>query len=158
MKKHHREINGFWWSKTIEKYWKTNTFLDFRSFKKKQWKNDTKGDFKSHVFVSKMATCASQVRLIVWFLTFCCDAKNSSFLDAFPMYQKIEKIDPWSTKGPKKVPAPSPGVSFLARRVPRAASRARTSEEKNDRGADEQLVRDLTRHGPMAWRIKHINV
>ena len=34
-----------------------------------------------------------------------------------------------------------------------AASRARTSIEKNDRGAEEQLVQDLTRHGPMAQRI-----
>ena len=41
----------------------------------------------------------------------------------------------------------------MARSVPGAASRARTSEEKTDRGADEQLVRDLTRHGPMARRI-----
>ena len=32
--KNDRKINGFWWSKTIEKYWKTNTFLDFRSFTK----------------------------------------------------------------------------------------------------------------------------
>ena len=32
---------------------------------KKQSKNDTNGDLKSHVFLSKMATCASQVRLIV---------------------------------------------------------------------------------------------
>ena len=69
-------------------------------------KNDTKGDLKSHVFGSKMATWASQVRLIVWFLTFCCDAKKSSFLDAFPMDQKIEKINPWSTKGPKKSARP----------------------------------------------------
>ena len=99
--KNDRNINGFGWSKTIEKYWKTNTFLDFRSFKKR-WQNDTKGDLKSHVLGSKMATWASQVRRIVWFLTFCCDAKKSSFLDAFPMDQQIEQIEPWSTKGPKK--------------------------------------------------------
>ena len=43
--------------------------------------------------------------------------------------------------------------AFWAKRVPGAASRARTSGEKNDRVAEEQLVQDLTRHGPMAWRI-----
>ena len=47
----------------------------------------------------------------------------------------------------------SPSGAFLARRVPGAASRARTSEEKNDRGAEEQLVEDPTRPGPMARRI-----
>ena len=33
-------------------------------------------------FWSKIMTWASQVRLIVWFLTFGCDAKKSSLLDA----------------------------------------------------------------------------
>ena len=74
---------------------------------KKQWKNYAKGDLKSHVFWSKMATWASQVRLIVWFLTFCCDAKKSSFLDAFPMDQKIE---PWSAKGQKVLKGTTPGT------------------------------------------------
>ena len=40
LKKHEKSMkkqlkfNGFWLSKTIEKCWKTNTFLDFRSFTK----------------------------------------------------------------------------------------------------------------------------
>ena len=59
-----------------------------------------------------------------------------------------QKIEPWGAKGRNKVPGPSQGGAFWARRVRGAASRARTSEEKNDREADEQLVRDLTRHGP----------
>ena len=71
---------------------------------KKQWKNYAKGDLKSHGFGSKMATWASQFRLIIWFLTFWCDAKISSFLDAFPMDQKIEKIEPWGAKGKKEHP------------------------------------------------------
>ena len=85
--------------KTIEKH---ILFL-ILGHSKKQWKTYAKGDLKSHVLGSKMATWASLVRLIVWFLMFCCDAKKSSFLDAFPMYQKIEKMEPWSAKGRKKV-------------------------------------------------------
>ena len=69
---------------------------------KKRWQNDTKGNLKSHVFGSKMATLASPVRLIVGFLMFCCDAKKSSFLDAFPMHQKIEKSSLGAPKGRTK--------------------------------------------------------
>ena len=58
----------------------------------------------------------------------------------------------------QKVPGASPRVSFLARRVRGAASRAWTSGEKNDRGAEEQLVQDLTRHGPMARRNFYIYI
>ena len=46
------------------------------------------------------------------------------------MDQKIEKIEHWGAKARKYAPGASPGGAFLARRVPGAASRARTSEEK----------------------------
>ena len=98
--------------KPLENIEKQTLFL-ILGHSKKLWKKDTKGDLKSHGFGFKMATWASQVRLIVLFLTFCCDAKKSSFLDAFPMKQQIEKIDPWSTKGPnKKCQGRRPGCHF----------------------------------------------
>ena len=50
-----------------------------------RWKNYASGDLKSDVLESKMATWASQVRLILWFLTFWCDAKKSLLWDALPM-------------------------------------------------------------------------
>ena len=68
---------------------------------KKQWKTYAKGDLKSHVLGSKMATWAYQFRLIIWFLKFWCDAKKSSCLDAYPMDQQIEKNEPWGAKGHK---------------------------------------------------------
>ena len=71
---------------------------------KKQWKNDVKGDLKSDFWGSTMATWASQFRLIIWFFTFWCEAKKSSFLDVFPMDQKIEQIEPWGAKGKKEHP------------------------------------------------------
>ena len=46
-------------------------------------------------------------------------------------------------------------VHFLP--VPGAASRARTCEEQK-RQMEEQLVQDLTRHGPMAWRILFVYI
>ena len=39
-------------------------------------KNDAKRNVKSHVFWYKIATWASQVRHILWFLKFWCDAKT----------------------------------------------------------------------------------
>ena len=45
--KNYWKINGFWWSETIEKYWKTNTFLDIRSFTKTMKKRCQTGSQKS---------------------------------------------------------------------------------------------------------------
>ena len=45
--KNNRKINGIWWSKTIEKYWKTNTLLDFWSFPKAMKKRCQRGPQKS---------------------------------------------------------------------------------------------------------------
>ena len=86
--KNYRKINGFWLSKTIEKYWKQIFSLIF-GHSQKQCKNDAKGDLKRHVFCSKMATWASQVRLILWFVSFWCDANKWWFWDALPLVQKI---------------------------------------------------------------------
>ncbi len=47
--------------KSIEK----QTLFSIFGHSNKLWKNDAKGDLKSHVLGSKMATWASQVRLIV---------------------------------------------------------------------------------------------
>ena len=55
----------------------------------KIWKNDAKGDLESHDFWTKMTTWASQVRLILWFWTFWCDAPKWWFLDALPLVQQI---------------------------------------------------------------------
>ena len=85
------KIIGFWWFKTIEKYWKRNNFLDFRSFEKNE-KTMPKETSKVMFWGSKMATCAFQVRLILWFLTFWCDAKKWWFLDALPLAPQIRKI------------------------------------------------------------------
>ena len=67
----------FWWSKTIGKYWITIYLFSVFGHSRKWWKNDAKGDLGSHVLESKMATWASQVRLILWFWTFSCDAEKS---------------------------------------------------------------------------------
>ena len=83
-KKHYRKINSFWWSKTIEKYWKTISFLKFWSFPKtmkKPWQRGSRQSF----FGSRIVTWASQVRLIFWFPTFWCDAPKWCFLDALPL-------------------------------------------------------------------------
>ena len=73
--------------KSIEK----QTLFLISGHSQKRWKNDARGDLKSHVFLSKMATWDSQFR-------------KSLFLDAFPMDQQIEKIEPWGAKGRKKCP------------------------------------------------------
>ena len=60
----------------LQKVWKyknTKNILFF-GHSPKLWKNYTKGDLQSHVLWSKMATWASQVRLILWFLMFLGDA------------------------------------------------------------------------------------
>ena len=74
--------------KSIEK----QTLFLILGHSKKLRKKHAKGELKSYVLGSKMATWASQVRLIFRFVTFCCDAKKPSFLDAFPMDPKIEKM------------------------------------------------------------------
>ena len=48
--------------KSIEKQ---TLFLILGHYSQKLWKNNAKGDLKSHVFGSKMATWASQFRLII---------------------------------------------------------------------------------------------
>ena len=53
--KNDRKINCLWWSKTIEQYWKTNTFLDFRSFKKTMKKRCQNGSQKSWTIVQNWA-------------------------------------------------------------------------------------------------------
>ena len=63
---------------------------------------------QSHVFSYKMVTWASQVRLILWFLTFWCDAKKSSFLDAFPMDRQIQKIRAVERQRVEKTPSSIP--------------------------------------------------
>ena len=89
------KINGFDGPKPLKSIEKQTLLLIF-CHSQKWWKNNAKGDFESHVFWSKMATWATQVRLTLWFWTFWCDSKKSSFLDALPMDQKIEKMEPWS--------------------------------------------------------------
>ena len=51
-----------------------------------------------------MATWASQVRLILWFLTFWCDAKKSSFVDALPIDRKNQKNRAGERQRIEKVP------------------------------------------------------
>ena len=65
-----RNINGFWWAKTIGNYWKTDNFLDFWSCTKIFKKRCQMGDSKVMFWGSKMTTWASEVRVIIWFLTF----------------------------------------------------------------------------------------
>ena len=62
-------------------YWKCRTVIDFMvlGHSQKWWKNDAKRDLTNHVFWMKIATWASQLRLILWFLTFWCDAKKPWF-------------------------------------------------------------------------------
>ena len=158
LKKHERsmnkltEINGFGWSKTIEKYWKTNIFVDCRSFKKTDEKTIPKGISKVMFLGPKWRHGPPRFDLSYDFWCFAAMPKNHHFWTP-SRTNKSNKSSLGAPRAEQKVQGASPGVSFLARRVRGAASRARTSEEKNDRGAEEQLVQDLTRHGPMAWRI-----
>ena len=87
----------------VQNYWKVLkiNFLDFWSFPKTIKKLCQRRPHKSCFWI-QMATWASQVGLILWFWKLWCDAKESWFLDALPMYQKIEQIEPWSAKGSKK--------------------------------------------------------
>ena len=93
--------------KSIEK----QTLLLILGHSKKQWKNDANRDLKSHVFRTKMVTWAFQFRLIIWFLKFWCDARKSSFLDAFPMDQEIEKSRALWRQGPQKSARAGSGAS-----------------------------------------------
>ena len=105
--------------KSIEK----QTLFLILGYSKKQWKNDAKGDLKSHVFRSKMATWASQYRLIVWFLTFWCGAKKSSFLNAFRWTNKSKKSTRGAPKARKKPPDRQQVDGPVARGVPALASK-----------------------------------
>ena len=64
-----------------------------------------------------------------------CDAKKTCFFDRPKINEKSLKIGHAAPKGRFCRSGSSAGGRFLARRVPGAASRARTSKEKNDRGA-----------------------
>ena len=101
--KHYRKSMVFDGPKPLKIIEKQRLFLILGHSKKRYQRGPQK-----KIWGSKMATWASQVWLIVWFLTFCCDAKKSSFLDAFPMDQKIEKIEPWSAKGLKVLKGRTP--------------------------------------------------
>ena len=145
----------------VQNHWKVlknKHFSWFQVIQKNNEKTIPKGTSKVMFFDPKWRHGRPRFDLSFVFWCFAAMLKNHHFGTPSRWTNKSNKSSLGAPKGRKKVPDGSPGVSFLARRVPRAASRARTSEEKNDRGADEQLVRDLTRHGPMAWRIKHINV
>ena len=134
--------------KSIEK----QTLFLILGHSKKQWKNDAKGDLKSHVLGSKMATWASQVRLILWFWTFWCDAEKSSFLDALQMDQQIEKIEPWSNKGSPRWLRESSGWKFLGHRGPYTVRKTDRFDSKT--ATQEKKSRHAV--GPKARRIQII--
>ena len=96
--KHNRKINGFGWSKTIEQYWKTNTFLDFRSFKKTKKKRYQRGLRKSCFWVQNgdMGLPSSTYRLIFDVLLRC---QKIIIFGRLPDGPKNRKIEPWSAKG-----------------------------------------------------------
>ena len=78
--------------------------------------------------------------------SFWCNAKKICFFDR-------TKIDLKSALGRPRLDLIAPGVTrvySLWPGGPRAASRARTYQEKM---TEEQLVEDLARHGPMARRV-----
>ena len=106
--KNDRKINGFGWSKTIEKYWKTNTFLDL-GHSKKQWKIDAKMAPQRYEKMSKMEPGGGQDRFILRFYRFLEKAKKLDFSMRFRGDQKTRNIDPWSNKCSKKRSRAEPG-------------------------------------------------
>ena len=70
----------------------------FCNFLKKSKDRCKKGCWKSR-FSSKMATWASQLRLILRFVAFWCEVKKPCFWDRPNNYQKYLKIDPWRIPG-----------------------------------------------------------
>ena len=76
---------------------------------------------------------------------------RGGFFDVAPGGSKIKKNRPW---GRQRVDSSAPSdrrvFPFWPGGSQGAASRARTSEQKT---TEEQLVQDLTRHGPLARRI-----
>jgi hypothetical protein len=82
-------------------YWKCRTVIDFMVFghSQKKWKTDAKRDLKKHVFLSKTTAWTFKVRLILWLVTFWCEAKKACFLEVTRIGQKIEEIEERGWKG-----------------------------------------------------------
>ena len=67
--------------------------------------------------------------------TFLGESEKRNFFDVAPGVEKVGQNRPLGAQGSKKALRLLRKCDSLARRVPGAASRARTSKEKNDRGA-----------------------
>ena len=106
--------------KSIEK----QTFCLILGHSQKRLKNYAKGDLTSHVFLCKMATWASQLRLILWFLKFWCDAKNHHFWMPSRRSSKNHRIGTQIAERTPERPEDSTGVPVFGSRVPRPSTRA----------------------------------
>ena len=108
--KNYRKINGFWWSKTIEKYWKTNTFLDFRSFKKTMKKRYQRDPQKSCFGVQNggMGVPGSTYRLIFEVLLRCQKIIICGRLPDGPKNRKNRALE---RQGPRGTPLEPKGTT-----------------------------------------------
>ena len=119
--KNNRKINGFWWSKTIEKYWKTNTFLDFRSFKKTMKNRCRNGSQKSWTIVQN-GTRGRPGSIYSSFLSIFGEGEKTWFFDEVPGRPKNKENRPVERQRLEKSPPAdnsttdqSPGVSQHSR-------------------------------------------
>ena len=106
-----------------------------------------------------MTTWASQVGLILWFLTFWCDAQKSSFFEGTPMVQQIRKIEPWGANWLAKSLrlASEGGIRGICAPRP-AANYQRTSGNESDK-SDKPIWREIYHaNGPKAQRICGFNL
>ena len=141
------EINCFSWSKTIETYRKTNTFLILGHSKNNE-KTMPKGISKVMFFDAKLRHGPSRFDLSFDFRWFSAMPKNHHFWTPSQWTKKSKKTTLGAPKGrTKSARRIAGGVIFWL------GGSEGPPQEKNDRGAEEQLVRDLTRHGPMARRM-----
>ena len=110
-------------------------FSPFQKKSKNRCQNDLQKSWKMH-------QNGGPERLGSIYSSFLCisgDVEKKWFFEVVPGRPKKRKIEPCGAQGsilsPRVIAKGSPSAPFWARRVPGAASRARTSEEKNDRGA-----------------------
>ena len=107
--KNYRKINCFWWSKTIAKYCKKPILLLISGHSKRQWKNDAKGDLKSHVFCQKWRHGPPSFDLSYYFWRFGAMPKNLHFWTPSRWTKKSNK----STLGAPRAKKSTPGSSEI---------------------------------------------
>jgi hypothetical protein len=141
------ENQWFWWCKTIEKYWKTNTFLDFRSFKKTMKNRCQHGSQKSWKMIQNGAR-GRQGSIYSEFLLIFGEGEKAWFFDEVPgrpknkenrpvERQRLEKSSPSNNKWTDR----SPGGSRHSRLgIKRPTTRAWSHTPKGQRPGEFSII------------------